>query len=179
MQDVKTTWGRKAFSVLLAGAVASTGAVTIIGVQAAAPNGAVALAATYSDSDGIAYKVSGSKAKVSKCSGKATSAYIASKISFYTDEEMLNEKTATVSGIAAKAFKGSKVKTVIVMSSKFTKSSFKNALKGSKVTTVKVPKKCLKKYTKYLKKANSGKTVKVKVNSEYAAWAESIPMPIG
>ena len=70
--------------------------------------------------------------------------------------------TYTVVGISAKAFKGTKAKTVKVKATKLTKKSVKNALKGSKVTKVKVPKAKLSAYKKYFAKANSGKKVTVK-----------------
>ena len=71
-------------------------------------------------------------------------------------------KKYTVTKIAAKAFKGTKAKTLTVKATKLTKAGVKNALKGSKVTTVKVPKAKLAKYKKYFSKANSGKKVTVK-----------------
>ena len=71
-------------------------------------------------------------------------------------------KKYTVTKVAAKAFKGTKAKTLTVKATKLTKAGVKNALKGSKVTTVKVPKAKLAKYKKYFAKANSGKKVTVK-----------------
>lgn len=82
-----------------------------------------------------------------------------------------NGKTAKVSGIAAKAFKNcKKLKTVIISSTKFTKASVKNALKGSAVKTIKVKvssnaktnKKYLAKYKKIFTKKICGKKVAVK-----------------
>ena len=65
--------------------------------------------------------------------------------------------------IKAKAFKGSKVKTLVLKTTKLTKAKVKNSLKGSKVTKVKVKSgaKYVKKYKKIFKKANSGKKVTV------------------
>ncbi|MGI6032651.1 MAG: hypothetical protein ACOX69_04470 [Coriobacteriales bacterium] len=67
------------------------------------------------------------------------------------------------------AFKGSKVKTVVVKTTKLTKKSVKGSLKGSKVKTLKVnvgktkaDKKYVKKYKKVFKKKTSGKKVTVK-----------------
>ena len=81
----------------------------------------------------------------------------------------VNGKTYNVTGIAPKAFKGSKTKTVVVKSTKLTKKSVKGCFKGSKVKTVKVKvgkkklnKKYVKKYKKIFKKKNSGKKVTVK-----------------
>ena len=67
-----------------------------------------------------------------------------------------------VTGISAKAFKGTKVKTLTVKSTKLTKKSVKNCLKGSGVKTVKVPKAKKAAYAKIFAKANSGKKVAVK-----------------
>lgn len=68
-----------------------------------------------------------------------------------------------VTGIGAKAFaKAKKVKTVTVKSTALTKASVKNALKGSKVTTVKVPKSKKKAYAQLFTKKVCGKKVTVK-----------------
>ena len=67
-----------------------------------------------------------------------------------------------VNTIKAKAFKGSKVKTLVLNTKKLTKKGVKGALKGSKVTTVKVPKAKVKAYKKIFTKANCGKKVTVK-----------------
>lgn len=78
-------------------------------------------------------------------------------------------KTFNVTGINARAFKGTKVKTLTVRTKKLTKKSVKGSLKGSKVKTVKVKvgkkkvnKKYVKKYKKYFTKKNAGRKVKVK-----------------
>lgn len=71
------------------------------------------------------------------------------------------DKNYKVVGIAAKAFKGSKVTTVTVKAKSLTKKGVKSSLKSSKVKTVKV---CKAKYKsgKYFSKSNAGKTVTVK-----------------
>ena len=69
---------------------------------------------------------------------------------------------ANVKSIAPKAFKGTGVKRLIIKSTKLTKKGVKNALKGSKVKTVKVPKSMKKAYKKFFAKANCGKKVTVK-----------------
>ena len=74
------------------------------------------------------------------------------------------------SGLYAKnAFKGTKIKTIVVKTKKLKKKSVKGALKGSKVKTVKVQigskkvnKKYVKKYKKIFTKKNAGKKAKVK-----------------
>ena len=70
--------------------------------------------------------------------------------------------TYNVVGIASKAFAKSKCKTLTIKSKMLTKAGVKNSLKGSKVTTVKVPSSKVKTYKKYFTKANCGKTVTVK-----------------
>ena len=73
--------------------------------------------------------------------------------------------TSTVlSKIGTYAFnKDSKLKTISIKNTtKLTKSGVKKSLKGSKVKTVKVKKSKVKKYKKYFKKKNSGRSVKVK-----------------
>ena len=71
--------------------------------------------------------------------------------------------TYKVTGINSKSFaKAKKLKTITIKSKTLTKSGVKNSLKGSKVTTVKVPKSKYKTYKKYFTKKNCGKTVKVK-----------------
>ena len=74
-----------------------------------------------------------------------------------------------VKKIAKNAFAGSKVKTVVVKSTKLTKASVKGSLKGSKVKTVQVKvgtrkqnKTYVKKYKKIFTKANAGRKVVVK-----------------
>ena len=76
---------------------------------------------------------------------------------------------ANVDTIDKQAFKGSKVKTVILKTKDLTKKGVKGSLKGSKVTTVKVKvgakkanQKFVKKYKKIFTKANAGKKVTVK-----------------
>ena len=67
----------------------------------------------------------------------------------------------TVTGLSASAFKKASAKVLVVNSTSFTKARVKNSLAGSKVKTVKVPKKKLKAYKAYFAKSNSGKKVKV------------------
>ena len=74
-----------------------------------------------------------------------------------------------VKKIAKNAFKGTKIKTIVVKTKKLTKKSVKGSLKGSKVKAVKVKigkakvnKKYVKKYKKIFTKKNAGKKVKVK-----------------
>jgi len=70
--------------------------------------------------------------------------------------------TYNVVGIASKAFAKSKCKTLTIKSKMLTKAGVKNSLKGSKVTTVKVPSSKVKTYKKYFTKSNCGKKVTVK-----------------
>ena len=69
---------------------------------------------------------------------------------------------STVKKFAAKAFAGSKITTVIVKSKSLKKNTVKNCFKGSKVKTVKVPKAKKKAYKKIFTKKNCGKKVTVK-----------------
>ena len=66
--------------------------------------------------------------------------------------------------IGQKAFYyDSKLKTIYIKNTtKLTKGGVKNSLKGSSVKTVKVKKSKVRKYKKYFKKSNSGRSVKVK-----------------
>ena len=60
-------------------------------------------------------------------------------------------------------YKDSKLKTIsIKKTTKLTKGGVKKSLKGSKVKTVKVKKSKIWKYSKYFKKSNSGRRVRVK-----------------
>ncbi|MGN0078677.1 MAG: leucine-rich repeat protein [Coriobacteriales bacterium] len=69
----------------------------------------------------------------------------------------------SVKSIGANALYGTtKVKTLTINSKQLTKSGVKNALKGSSVTTVKVPKSKVAAYKKLFTKANAGKSVKVR-----------------
>ncbi len=81
----------------------------------------------------------------------------------------VNGVTLNVVGIAPKAFKGTKTKTITVKTKLLTKASVKGSLKGSKVKTIKVKvgkkkenKNFVKKYKKYFTKKNAGKKVSVK-----------------
>ena len=81
----------------------------------------------------------------------------------------INGKVFNVTGINAKAFKGTKVRTLTVKTKGLTKASVKGSLKGSKVRTVKVKvgkkkenKKFVKKYKKIFTKKNAGKKVSVR-----------------
>ena len=78
-------------------------------------------------------------------------------------------KAFKVTGINAKTFKGTKVKTLTVRTGKLTKKSVKGSLKGSKIKTVKVKvgkkkvnKQYVKKYKKIFTKKNAGRKVSVK-----------------
>ena len=82
---------------------------------------------------------------------------------------MITGKSYNVTGIKAKAFKGTKVKKVNVKTPFFTKKAVNKSLKGSKVKNIKVKigkkkinKKYIKKYKKYFTKKNAGKKAKVK-----------------
>ncbi len=70
-----------------------------------------------------------------------------------------------ITKIDSKAFKSSKVKTVYIKSSKLTKSSIKNCLKGSNVTKIKLKgdaKDLKEDYKKIFTKKNAGKKVIIK-----------------
>ena len=76
-----------------------------------------------------------------------------------------------INKLSAKAFSGSKVKTIIVKTTKLTKKSVKNCLKGSKAKTITLKvkvgsktknKKYKKLYEKYFTAKNAGKKAKVK-----------------
>jgi len=71
--------------------------------------------------------------------------------------------------ISKGAFRGTKIKTIVVKSKKLKKKTVKGSLKGSKVTTIKVQlgtkklnKQYVKKYKKIFTKKNAGKKVTVK-----------------
>ena len=71
--------------------------------------------------------------------------------------------------IAAKAFQGSPAAKIVLKTKNLTKKSVKNSLKSSKITTIQVKvgtasqnKTYIKKYTQYFTKANAGKAVTVK-----------------
>ena len=68
----------------------------------------------------------------------------------------------TVSGIAAGAFKGTKVKTLTVKSTSLSAASVKDCLKGSKVTAIKVPAKKKSSYKKAFSAKNAGKKATIK-----------------
>ena len=80
----------------------------------------------------------------------------------------ISGKTFKVTGINAKAFKGTKVKTLTVKTKKLTKKSVKASLKSSKIKTVKVSvgkkkvnRQYVKKYKKIFTKKNAGRKVKI------------------
>ncbi|MGI6032747.1 MAG: leucine-rich repeat protein [Coriobacteriales bacterium] len=104
-------------------------------------------------------KIKGKTYKVTAVAAKALKGKKATKVTLGK-----NVKT-----IKKGAFKGSKVKTIVVKTKKLTKKSVKGSLKGSKVKTVKVnvgktkvDKKYVKKYKKAFTKKNAGKKVTVK-----------------
>lgn len=69
----------------------------------------------------------------------------------------------TITTIKADVFKKcKKLKTITIKSTKLTKKSIKNCLKGSKITTVKVPKSKYKAYKKLFTKKICGKNVVLK-----------------
>lgn len=112
---------------------------------------------------GSTYTVSGSALALSKAAAAKKTITVPASIK-------VGGKVLKVTKIEARAFKGSKAKTVVVKSAKLTKKGVKNSLKGSKVKTVKVKvssvkkvnKKQIKKYKAIFVKANSGKKVTVK-----------------
>ena len=67
---------------------------------------------------------------------------------------------STRGGAEALSF-ASKATTLEVKTTALTSSRVRNSLKGSKVTTVKVPSTRLKTYTQAFEESNSGKKVKV------------------
>ena len=72
----------------------------------------------------------------------------------------------TVVGLNPKAFAGSKAKTVVLKSTKFTKANVKNSFKGwkgGKKLTIKVPSSKLKAYKKIFTNANLGLAKSVKI----------------
>ena len=125
-------------------------------------------------SKGKSYKVSGNTYKVTSNTAKKRT------VTFTKAKNAKNVKvpatvkikgaTYQVTGIGAKAFaKAKKARIVTVKTKKLKKSTVKNCLKGSKVTTVKVKvgskalnKKYVKKYKKVFTKKVCGATVTVK-----------------
>lgn len=94
--------------------------------------------------------------KVAYVASKSTAA----KVATIPTSVKLNGQSYQVTKVAAKAFKGTKVKTVTVKSKTIT--SFKNAFKGSGVNTVIAPKAKKAAYKKLLTKVACGKAVTVK-----------------
>ena len=99
----------------------------------------------------------------------------------FTDKRFGKDSTAAwekwpsgnVTGIAPGAFKSCKSTTLSIWSLRLTKKGVKNSLKGSKITTVEVPKELLKTYKRYFTKANCGKKVKVVAFSgDYADYPD-------
>ena len=74
--------------------------------------------------------------------------------------------TENVKSIGANAFSGDKkLATLTIVSNKLTKKGVKNSLKGSYIKTIRlkgVAKNSYKKYCQYFKKANCGRSVKIK-----------------
>lgn len=123
---------------------------------------------------GKKYKVSGNTYKVTSNTAKKrtvtlTKAKNAKKVTVPASVK-INGATYKVTGIGSKAFsKAKKVRTITVKTKKLTKSSVKNSMKGSKVSTIKVKvgkksqnKKYVEKYAKVFAKANCGKEVTIK-----------------
>lgn len=180
---VATTGGCRILSVAVACALALGGSSAIVGAYAAAPQamGNAAYAKTYKGTDdSLTYKsVSSKSVKVVKCTAKKKSTIeVVGRVKFKKADKGMT-KAYYVKGIAPKALKGAKAKTLVVYSTKFTKSNVKNCLKGSKVTRVKVPEKVLKKYRKYFSKKNCGRDVEVTVNWDYSKTVEKLAMPLG
>ena len=74
----------------------------------------------------------------------------------------IDGKSYAVTGIAKGAFRGTKVKTIIVKTKKLAKKSVRGCFKGaSKLKVVKVPKSKKRAYRVIFKKSNSGRAVKV------------------
>lgn len=81
----------------------------------------------------------------------------------------IDGKTFVVTGINARAFKGTKVRTLTVKTTELTKASARLSLKGSKVRTVKVKvgkkkinRSYVKKYRKIFTKKNAGRKARVR-----------------
>ena len=105
----------------------------------------VTVPATVTLADGKTYKVTTVNAK----------AFTGSKVRQVTIGK-------NVTKIAKNAFKGSKATKVTLKTTSLKKSGVKGSLKGSKVKTVKAPKKKVAAYTKIFTKKNCGKKVTVK-----------------
>ena len=168
---------KKATSLALSGVLVFGGSTAIVGAQVAMPAmwGNTAYAKTLKGSDGeLTYKsISSKSVKVYKCTAKKRKTVDIGGTVAFGDAF---DKPYAVKGIASKAFKGTKVETVCIYTTKLTKKNVKNCFKGSKVETVKVPKKVLKKYKKYFKKSNCGKSVDVVKNSGYSSTVEKLPL---
>lgn len=105
-------------------------------------------------------KISGKSFAVIKIGSSAFKGAKATKVSI----------GANVKTISKYAFKGSKVKSLIVKTRKLTKKSVKGSLKSSKVSTLTIKvgskslnKKYLKKYKRYFTRSNAGRKVKLKL----------------
>lgn len=84
--------------------------------------------------------------------------YRCDKLSSFTISSSVLKKIGSFAFSEAKCLKTLNIKKT----TKLTKSGVKNSLKGSAVKTVKVKKSKVKKYKKFFKKSNSGRSVKVK-----------------
>ena len=108
--------------------------------------------------------------KTIKLADKKTYKVTAVGAKSFTDKKILTITIgANVSKLYAKAFAGSKAKTVILKTKRLKKASVKGALKGSKVKTIRVKvgtkaqnKKYVKKYKKIFTKKNTGRKAKVR-----------------
>ena len=121
---------------------------------------AVSVGSVHNVSGSIYVVTSANTVSLKKASGKESFTLPASV--------RINKKSFSVTGIQAKAFKGTRVKTLTVKTKKLTKKSVKGSLKGSKVRKVKVKvgkkisRKYVKKYKQIFTKKNAGKKVSVK-----------------
>lgn len=120
------------------------------------------------------YNKSTGKAVYKKCKAAGKTANIPATVE-------IKGKTYAVNGIASKAFSKSKVKTITVRTKKLAKSRVKNALKNSRVATVKVKvgttpanNKYAAKYKKCFTQANAGKKATVKSVKVKASAAQKL-----
>ena len=133
---------------------------TVAFTGTSAKSGKVTVPSTVTLSDGITYKVTSIAPKAFK-NKKITGVVIPKNVTKIGSEAFAGcKKLKTISfhskvkSIGANALKGTAAKTVTLKSSKLSKTSIKNLVKGSKLTTVKcsgLSKKTKAKYAKYAK----------------------------
>ena len=130
--------------------------------SASSASGQLALGESFK-AGGITYEVAAlGKVKIAKASSSKKTVAVPSAVK-------TRGVTLKVVGIAPKALKSSKATTLVIKTKLLTKASIKNALKGSKVTRVKVQvssskktnKSYAAKYRELFARANCGKTVSV------------------